>query len=138
MRIPIGRFRLGKVCGDAGSVRRLRLIMTAIAGSMVIAATGCSSAQGTDLAPREEILKTLRAQGYLFNKHVISTSYGDSQNQVIVSGQIAQRTPDDRHVTHGFKITQYRNIVMENVEGGWKVKSAPPLEREQLSSRQRW
>lgn len=116
----------------------LRPIMAAIAGSMVIAATGCSSAKGTDIAPREEILKTLRAQGYLFNKHVISTVVGENPNQVIVSGQLAQRMPDDRHVTNGFRISQYRSIVMENVEGTWKVKSAPPLQREQLSSRQRW
>lgn len=111
---------------------------TIIAAPVMMAATGCSSAVGTDLAPREEILKNLRANGYLFNKHVISTVYGDNQNQVIVSGQLAQKTPDNTHVANGFKITQYRNIVLENVNGEWKVVSAPPLQREQLSSRQRW
>jgi hypothetical protein len=100
--------------------------------------TGCSSATGTDLAPREEIFKTLRAEGFVFNKYVISTAYGENQNQVIVNGQIAQRTPDNKHVTDGVKVTQYRNIVVENVNGAWKISSAQPLQREQFSSRQRW
>ena len=100
--------------------------------------TGCSSAEGTDLAPREEILKMLREQDYLFNKNVISTVYGSSQSQVVVSGQLARRTPDNTHVATGFKITQYRTIVVENVNGSWTVTDAPPLQRNQFTSRERW
>lgn len=104
----------------------------------VIFLAGCSSAKGTDLASREEIFKTLRAEGFIFNKNVISTVQGENQNQVVVSGQIAQKTPDNKHVTNGVKLTQYRNIVVESVNGTWKIASAPPLQREQFSSRQRW
>ena len=73
-------------------------LMTAVVASAVFM-TGCSSAVGTDLAPREDILKTLRAQGFVFNKNVISTVFGENQNQVIVSGQIAQKTPDNKNVS---------------------------------------
>ena len=54
------------------------LLMMGLLVSAVIM-TGCSSAKGRDLAPREEILKTLRAEGFLFNKHVISTVYGETK-----------------------------------------------------------
>ena len=112
----------------------LYLMAAAVASAVFM--TGCSSAVGTDLAPREDILKTLRAQGFVFNKYVISTVFGENQNQVIVSGQIAQKTPDNKNVTNGTKLTQYRKIIVENVDGTWKVISAPPLQREQFSSRQ--
>lgn len=100
--------------------------------------TGCSSAEGTDLAPRKEILAKLRAEDFLFNQFVISTVYGDNQNQVIVSGQLARRTPDNTHVTNGAKITQYREIIVEKINGAWEITSAPPLQRDQFTSRQRW
>lgn len=130
--------RSANVRKNVQGIRFLHLIMAMLASSVFMTLTGCSSAVGTDLAPREEVLKTLRSQGFLFNKHVISTAYGEKQNQVIVSGQLAQKTPDDRHVPNGFKVTQFRRIVVENVDGAWKVASAPPVQREQLSSRQRW
>ncbi len=116
----------------------LQLLLALTVSAVVMTTTGCSSAVGTDLAPREDILKTLRSQGYLFNKHVISTVQGATPNQVIVSGQLAQKTPDDRHVSNGFKVTQYRTIVVENTAGAWQVTNATPVQREQLSSRQRW
>lgn len=112
------------------------LIMAVVVSSVFM--MGCSTAKGRDLAPREEILKTLRAEGFLFNKHVISTVYGENQNQVIVSGQLAQRTPDTRHVTNGVKITQYKRIAVENVNGTWEIISTQHMQRKQLSSRQRW
>ena len=112
----------------------LYLMAAAVASAVFM--TGCSSAVGTDLAPREDILKTLRAQGFVFNKNVISTVFGENQNQVIVSGQIAQKTPDNKNVTNGTKLTKKRKIIVENVDGTWKVISAPPLQREQFSSRQ--
>lgn len=112
--------------------------LTAILCTVLLTLTACSSAKGTDLASREDVLKSLRAQGFLFNKFVISTVPGEKPNLVVVSGQLAQKTPDEKHVKGGYKVTQYRNIVVENVDGGWKVTSAPPLEREQLSSQQRW
>lgn len=125
--------------GSAGARKSLwSLAMAMIANAAFISLAGCSSAVGTDLPQREEVLKTLRAQGFLFNKHVISTVSGETQKQVIVSGQLAQKTPDNTHVTNGYKVTQYRKIVVENVDGTWKVTSAPPVQREQLSSRQRW
>ena len=103
-----------------------------------VSMTGCSSAKGTDIAPRDEILDTLRAQGFVFNKFVISTVYGENQNQVIVSGQLARKTPDNAHVTDGIKLSQYRKIVVENASGVWEIKSAPQIQREQFTSRQRW
>lgn len=117
-------------------IELLPLMMAVVVSAVFV--TACSSAKGTDLAPREEILKTLRAEGFVFNKHVISTVYGENQNQVLVSGQLAQKTPDDTHVTNGFKVTQYRNLVVENVNGTWQIMSAPPLQRKQFTSRQRW
>ena len=113
------------------------LLMMGLLVSAVIM-TGCSSAKGRDLAPREEILETLRAEGFLFSKHVISTVYGENQNQVIVSGRLARKTPDNRHVTNGFKITQYKRIVVENVAGTWEIISSQQVHRKQLTSRQRW
>ncbi len=109
--------------------------------SVVVSAvimTGCSSAKGRDLAPRDDILKTLRTEGFLFNKYVISTLFGEHQNQVIVSGRLARKTPDNRHVPNGFKITQYKNVVVENVKGTWEIVSAQQVQRNQLTSRQRW
>ncbi len=112
------------------------LIMAVLVISVFM--TGCSSAKGTDLAPREEILNTLRAEGFVFNKNVISTVYGENQNQVIVSGQLARKTPDDTHVTNGVKLSQHRKIVVENANGTWKIISAPQLDRDQFTSRERW
>ena len=114
----------------------LFLFMAMVVSAVII--TGCSSAKGRDLAPREEILKTLRAEGFLFNKHVISTVYGEDQNQVIVTGRLARKTPDNRHVTNGFKITQYKRVVVENVDGTWEIISSQQVHRKQLTSRQRW
>ena len=114
----------------------LCLIIAMVVSSAVM--TGCSSANGRDLEPREEILNTLRAEGFVFNKNVISTVYGENENQVIVSGQLARKTPDDTHVTNGVKLSQHRKIVVENANGAWKIKSAPQLDREQFTSRERW
>ena len=100
--------------------------------------TACSSADGTDLEPRDEILQSLRDQGFVFNKFVISTVYGENKSQVIVSGQLARKTPDETHVTNGVKLTQYRNIIVENKQGEWEIISAPPIERDQFTSRERW
>ena len=112
------------------------LMMAVVVSSMFM--TGCSSAKGRDLEPREEILNTLRAEGFVFNKNVISTVYGENQNQVIVSGQLAKKTPDDTHVTEGVKLSQHRRVVVENANGTWEIKSAPQLERDQFTSRERW
>lgn len=119
-------------------IRRYRTLLLAVLGASVVVTTACSNAKGTDMAPREDILKSLRADGFLFNKHVISTLYGENQNQVVVTGQLAQKTPDNTHVANGLKVTQLRKLVVENVNGAWKVISTSPVEREQLSSRQRW
>jgi len=120
-------------------VQRAKFLCLIIAMVVSSAAmTGCSSAKGRDLEPREEILNTLRAEGFVFNKNVISTVYGENENQVIVSGQLARKTPDDTHVTNGVKLSQHRKIVVENANGTWEIKSAPQLHREQFSSRQRW
>lgn len=140
MIIAIGNSRatiVNKIGNIQGiGIAFLTLFMAAVVSAVFLA--GCSSANGTDLAPREEILNTLRAEGFVFNKNVISTVYGDTQNQVVVSGQIARKTPENKHVTNGVKLTQYRNIVVESANGTWKIISAPPLQREQFSSRQRW
>lgn len=136
MTIPSSETRSADVSKCVRGMGARHLIMALLAGSAFVAMTGCSSAVGTDLAPREDILKTLRSQGYLFNKHVISTIQGETPNQVIVSGQLAQKTPDDRHVPNGFKVTQYRALVVENTDGAWQVTNATPVQREQLSSRQ--
>ena len=117
-------------------IKFLCLIMAVVVSSVVM--TGCSSAKGTDLAPREEILNTLRAEGFVFNKFVVSTVYGENQSMVVVSGQLARKTLDNTHVTGGIKLSQYRKIIVENVNGIWEIKSAPQIQREQFSSRQRW
>ncbi len=138
MTLPSSETRCAGFSKGIYGIRSRHLIMALLASSAFAAVTGCSSAVGTDLAPREDILKTLRSQGYLFNKHVISTVQGATSNQVIVSGQLAQKTPDERHVPNGFKVTQYRQLVVENAGGAWQVTNATPVQREQLSSRQRW
>lgn len=117
-------------------IKFLFLIMAMVVSAVII--TGCSSAKGRDLAPRGEILKILRAKNFLFNKYVISTVFGENQNQVIVSGRLARKTPDNRHVPNGFKITQYENVVVENVNGTWEIISSKQVHRKQLTSRQRW
>ncbi len=124
---------------EIDSVQRVKflcLIIAVVVSSVFM--TGCSSAKGTDLAPRDEILNTLRAEGFVFNKFVISTVYGENQNQVIVSGQLARKTPDNTHVTNGVKLSQHRKIVVENANGTWEIISAPQIHREQFTSRQRW
>ncbi len=112
------------------------LIIAVALGSAFM--TGCSSADGTDLPERDVVLQTLRDQGFVFNKFVISTVHGESQNQVIVSGQLAQKTPDNTHVANGIKLTQFRKIIVENNNGAWEITSAPPIERDQFTSRERW
>ena len=112
--------------------------MAAIASALVMTVAGCSSAKGTDIAPRQEILEALRAEGFTFNKFVISTVYGKNKSVVIVSGQLARKTPDNTHVTDGVKLSQHREIIVENASGTWEIKSAPQIQREQFSSRQRW
>ncbi len=140
MIIPICNFRstVVKKIENVQGIKFFCLIMAVVVSSVFMTMTGCSSAEGTDLAPREEILETLRAEGFVFNKFVISTVYGENQKQVIVSGQLAKKTPDNTHVTDGVKLTQHRSVVVENVNGTWEVKSAPQLQRKQFTSRQRW
>lgn len=120
----------------APTIKSLCLIIALVISA--VSMIGCSSAKGTDLEPREEILSTLRAEGFVFNKFVISTVYGENQNQVIVSGQLARKTPDNTHVPNGVKLSQHRKVVVENTNGAWEIISAPQIHREQFSSRQRW
>ncbi len=117
-------------------IKVLSLLIIALFSSMFI--TGCSSADGTDLEPREDVLQAMRDQGFVFNKFVISTVYGESQNQVIVTGQLAKKTPDNTHVTDGIKLSQHREVVVESIDGSWQIISAPTIERDQLTSRERW
>ncbi len=117
-------------------VKVLGLMLAMVFSSAVM--TGCSSAKGTDLEPREEILNTLRAAGFVFNEYVISTVYGENQNQVIVSGQLARKTPDDSQVADGVKLSQHREVIVENANGTWEIKSVSQVERDQLTSRERW
>lgn len=138
MTITTYNFRssIVKKLGNLQKLKFLSLIIAVLVSSMSM--TGCSSAKGTDIAPRDEILDTLRAEGFVFNKFVISTVFGENQNQVIVSGQLARKTPDNTHVTDGVKLTQYREIVVENASGAWEIISAPQIQREQFTSHQRW
>ncbi len=138
MSITTGNFGFTIVTkfGKFQKFKSLCLIIAVLVSS--VSMTGCSSAKGTDIAPRDEILDTLRADGFVFNKFVISTVYGENQNQVIVSGQLARKTADNTHVTDGVKLTQHRKIVVENASGAWEIKSAPQIHREQFTSRQRW
>ncbi|MBV2234847.1 MAG: hypothetical protein KUL75_04795 [Sterolibacterium sp.] len=118
---------------------KLRLIMAAIAGAMIIATTGCSTAVGTDLPERTEVLKSLRDQGFLFNRHVISTvKSAENPNQILVTGQLARTEPDTSHVKDGLKVSQVQHVVVEKQGESWQVVSAPVLVRDQLTSRQRW
>lgn len=109
-----------------------------LASALVIGVTGCSTAVGTDMPQREPVLKTIRDQGWLFNKHVIDTAVGGDQNQVIVSGPLAERTPDSRHVPNGWKVTQYSSVTLQNNNGTWQVISKTPVIREPISTRERW
>lgn len=119
--------------------RRLRqLALAAIASALLLPLSGCSTAVGTDLEPRVEVLQLMRDQGWLFNKHVIDTVYGKDQNQVIVSGPLAHRTPDHRHVTNGYLVTQYSEAVVEKQDEQWQVVAATKMVRDQLTTRERW
>lgn len=127
------------VFSGEGGEGKLRLIMAAIAGSMAIAMAGCSTAVGTDLPERTEVLKSLRDQGFLFNRHVISTvKSADNPAQILVTGQLARTEPDESHVKDGLKVSQVQHVVVEQRDGAWQVVSAPLLVRDQLTSRQRW
>ena len=117
-------------------VKVLSLLLAALISSAFI--TGCSSADGTDLEPREDVLQAMRDQGFVFNQFVISTVYGENQDQVIVTGQLAKKTPDNTHVANGVRLSQHRKAVVENVNGSWQIISAPAIERDQLTSRERW
>lgn len=135
-----GDFRstIVKKLKNAPRFKFIHLIIAAVISISSVLLTGCSSADGTDLEPRVEILATLRAKGFVFNKYVISTVYGENKNQVIVSGQLGKKTPDNTHVTNGVKLTQHRRIVVENTSGQWEVMSAPQIHRDQFTSRDRW
>lgn len=134
MHIVLSRPRLGNLAR-----RWVMAGMIGISGCVVMATTGCSTAVGRDLASRTDILKTLRDQGYLFNQHVISTvADNGNPNRVRVTGQIARKAPDESHVKDGLKVTQIQYVVVENANGAWAVAEAPPLVRDQLTSRQRW
>lgn len=119
--------------------RRLRqLAVATLASALLLPLTGCSTAVGTDLEPRVEVLQLMRDQGWLFNKHVIDTVYGKDQNQVIVSGPLAHRTPDNRHVPNGHLVTQYSEAVVERHDQQWQVVAATKVVRDQLTTRERW
>ena len=119
---------------------RLRQLAAAImASALLLPLTGCSTAVGTDLEPRVAVLQTMRDQGWLFNKHVIDTVYGKDQNQVIVSGPLAHRTPDNRHVPNGYLVTQFGEAVLEKqADGHWQIVAATKVVRDQLTTRERW
>jgi hypothetical protein len=53
---------------------------------LAIAAGGCSSAKGQKLAERSEVLAAMMSMGYKFDETLISTEYGASPSQVIVTG----------------------------------------------------
>lgn len=115
-----------------------RLAAATLAGSLILATTACSTAVGTDLPERTEVLKVLRDQGFLFNKHVISTAYGRSHDQILVTGQLARTEPNEDHVKDGLRVSQVQRVVVEKQDGNWQVVEAPVLVRDQLTSRQRW
>jgi len=99
-----------------------------ILGAVIM--TGCSVAKGRDLAPRDEIFRTLNAEGFSFDRTLISTVYGESQKQVIVTGPMVLRVPDkNSELVHGMKVSQYSKIVVEDVNGKWKITSATKVER---------
>lgn len=123
-----------------GRILRPKMIMAAIAGSMIIALTGCSTAV-SDLSEQErtEVLQSLRDQGFLFNRHVISTNRSASNpGQILVTGQLARTEPNEDHVKDGLKVSQVQHVVVEKQGSAWQVLEAPVLVRDQLTSRQRW
>ena len=129
----------GDGIGDR-NMRRPRLIMAALAGTMAIALAACSTAV-SDLAEQErtEVLQSLRDQGFLFNRHVISTNRSvDNPAQIRVTGQLARTEPDESHVKDGLRVSQVQHVVVEKQDETWQVIEAPVLVRDQLTSRQRW
>ena len=151
--IRIKNFRLGRLglpvkkeganvtsvhCIRGRAGRASTRLLAGLATALVIGLAGCSTAVGTDMPQRESVLKTMRDQGWLFNKHVIDTAVGADQNQVIVSGPLAERTPDNRHVPDGWKVMQYSSVTLQNNNGTWQVASKTPVIREPLSTRERW
>lgn len=125
-------------CNRGRSGRTSFRWLAGLAGTLVIGLSACSTAVGTDMPQREAVLKTIRSQGWLFNKHVIDTAVGVDQNQVVVSGPLAARTPDNRHVPNGYKVTQYSSVTLQNNNGEWQIVSKTPVVREQLTTRERW
>lgn len=119
-------------------LRYCRLSAAALASGLILTTAACSTAVGTDLPERVDVLKMLRDQGFLFNKHVISTAYGTSHDQILVTGQLARTEPNEDHVKDGLKVSQVQRVVVEKRDGVWQVVEAPVLVRDQLTSRERW
>ena len=95
----------------------------------VLCVPGCSLSTGTDMPERTQIFKVMESEGFIFSHLNLSTAYGSDEDQIIVTGRMAQRKPDNSVVANGFKLTQFTKVVVEKGNNAWKIASAIKLER---------
>lgn len=95
------------------------LIVLLIMAALVL--TSCSTANGQDMAERSAAFDAARTYGFDFDDTLISTAYGASSSEIIITGPIVRRTED----SSGYIVkSMYTEVILENADGEWKLLSA--------------
>jgi len=89
---------------------------------------GCTTAKGTDLAERSESLVAARRSGFTFDDTLMSTEYGNSPSQVVITGPIGGPRILDDSAKNGDRIIEYTRVVLDKIEGKWVLSFAAKRE----------
>jgi hypothetical protein len=98
---------------------------TALCGLLVLAVVvvwGCSSAKGQNLAERADILTAMKGMGFRFDDTLLSTEYGDSHSQIVVTGPFGGPPKVlEGSVTNKDLVCPYSRAVLNKVGEKWSL-----------------
>ena len=101
------------------------LTRAALLGFLILAIAamlGCSSATGQKLAERPDVFNAMRNMGYEFDETLVSTGYGESPSQVIVTGPFGGPPLGmDGSVTDKGVICPYSRAILNKINGKWVI-----------------
>lgn len=89
----------------------------------IVSLTGCSVAKGQDLPVRADALNAARTYGFDYDDTLISTVYGESQNQIVLTGPMVGPVNLDVHDLSQGK-AEYTQVVLELINDAWVFSSA--------------
>ena len=108
-----------KICKD----HSVWVKTTALFGLLVLVVVvmwGCSSAKGQNMAERSNVLAAMRSMGFTFDDTLLSTEYGDSTSQVVITGPFAGLPREiERSASNKNLICPYSKAVLNKLEGKW-------------------